>query len=44
MKPDAGKLLGSLADETPSEPCDAKPEELDVALAIDRIEEALDLR
>jgi D-arginine dehydrogenase len=44
VKPDAGKLLGSLADETPSEPCDAKPEELDVALAIDRIEEALDLR
>ena len=44
VKPDAGKLLGSLADETPSEPCDAKPEEIDVALAIDRIEEALDLR
>ena len=44
VKPDAGKLLGSLADETPSEPCDAKPEELDVALAIDRIEAALDLR
>jgi D-arginine dehydrogenase len=44
LKPDAGKLLGSLADETPSEPCDARPDELDVALAIDRIEEALDLR
>jgi D-arginine dehydrogenase len=44
VKPDAGKILGSLADETLSEPCDAKPEELDVALAIDRIEEALDLR
>ena len=44
LKPDAGKLLGSLADETPSEPCDARPEELDVALAIDRIEEALELR
>lgn len=44
VKPDAGKLLGSLADETPSDPCDARPEEVDVALAIDRIEEALDLR
>lgn len=44
LKPDAGKLLGSLADETPSDPCDARPEEVDVALAIDRIEEALDLR
>lgn len=44
LKPDAGKLLGSLADETPSEPCDARPEEIDVALAIDRIEAALDLR
>ena len=35
FKPDGVQLLCSLADETPSEPCDAKPEQLDVALAID---------
>lgn len=36
FKPDAGKLLLSPADETPCEPCDAQPEELDVAIAVDR--------
>ena len=40
FKPDAGKLLGSPADETPSPPCDAQPEELDVALAVERIQQA----
>ncbi len=38
LKPDAGKLLLSPADETPSPPCDAQPEELDVAHCVDRIE------
>lgn len=38
MKPEAGHMLGSPADETPSAPCDAQPEELDLAIAIDRIE------
>jgi len=38
FKPDAGLLLVSAADETPSPPCDAQPEELDVAIAIDRFE------
>jgi D-arginine dehydrogenase len=38
LKPEAGHLLGSPADETPSVPCDAQPEELDLAIAIDRIE------
>jgi len=38
FKPEAGRqLLGSLADEQLSEPCDARAEEIDVALAIDRI-------
>ncbi len=36
-KPESGGLLISPADETPSEPCDARPEELDVAMAIDRL-------
>lgn len=43
LKPDAGKLLISPADETPSPPCDAQPEEMDVAICIDRIETAFDL-
>lgn len=42
IKPDAGRFLMSPADETPSEPCDAQPEELDVAICIDRIGTAFD--
>ncbi|MBE9556356.1 MAG: FAD-binding oxidoreductase, partial [Proteobacteria bacterium] len=38
FKPDAGKLLVSPADETPSPPCDAQPDEMDIAIAIDRLE------
>ena len=44
FKPDAGKLLGSPADETPSPPCDAQPEEIDVAVAVERIESATTLK
>ena len=43
FKPDAGSLLLSPADETPSPPCDAQPEELDVALAVERFEAATGL-
>ena len=43
LKPDAGRLLLSPADETPSRPCDAQPDEMDVAVCIDRIETAFDL-
>ncbi len=39
-KPDAGKLLGSPADETPVPPQDIQPEELDIAIAVDRIQTA----
>ncbi len=39
-EPEAGGLLISPADETPVEPCDAQPEELDVALALERVREA----
>lgn len=38
FKPEAGLLLGSPANADPVEPQDVQPEELDVALAIDRIE------
>ena len=40
FKPDAGRLLLSPADEEPSAPCDAQPEELEVAIAVDRFENA----
>lgn len=43
LKPDAGRLLISPADETPSVPCDAQPEELDIAIGADRIMTAFDL-
>jgi D-arginine dehydrogenase len=43
LKPDAGKLLLSPADETPTEPGDAQPEEIDVAVAVDRLEQATTL-
>lgn len=43
LKPDAGRLLLSPADETPSAPCDALPDDMDVAIAVDRIEQATTL-
>jgi D-arginine dehydrogenase len=39
FKPDAGMIMASLADETPSDPCDAQPEELDLAMAAHNIME-----
>lgn len=40
MKPDAGRLLLSPADENESQPCDAQPEELGVAWAMHWLNEA----
>ena len=40
MKPDAGVLLGSPANADPADPQDVQPEELDIAIGIDRIESA----
>jgi len=37
LKPDAGRILASPADETPSPPCDAQPEAIDIAMVMDRI-------
>jgi D-arginine dehydrogenase len=44
FKPEAGQMMGSLADATPMEPHDVRPEEIDVALAIQRIEAATTLQ
>jgi D-arginine dehydrogenase len=43
VKPDAGVLLGSPANADPVAPHDVQPEELDVAIGIDRIERATTL-
>ena len=43
VKPDAGRLMCSPADEAPSPPCDAQPEDLDIAIAIDRLGKATTL-
>lgn len=44
FKPDSARLWLSPHDETPSEPCDAAPEEIDVARAIARFESVVDWR
>ncbi|MFZ5539992.1 MAG: NAD(P)/FAD-dependent oxidoreductase [Pseudomonadota bacterium] len=43
FKPDAGRILASPADETPSPPCDAQPDEYDIAVLVDRITTATTL-
>jgi D-arginine dehydrogenase len=43
FKPEAGRILASPGDETPMEPCDVQPDELDVAMTIDRLERATTL-
>jgi D-arginine dehydrogenase len=43
FKPDAGQLLVSPADATPSPPMDAFPEDLDVAAGVERLERATTL-
>jgi len=40
FRPEAGRILASPADETPSPPCDAQPDELDVATLIERLQAA----
>lgn len=44
FKPDAGRLMASPADETPSPPCDAQPEEYDIAVLVDRLTRATTLQ
>lgn len=44
FKPEAGRILATPADETPSPPCDAQPDELDIALCAERIEQASTLK
>jgi D-arginine dehydrogenase len=43
FKPEVAQLLLSPADETPQTPGDAHPEELDIAVGVDRVQAALDI-
>lgn len=44
FKPDAGKIMISPADATLSEPCDAQPEEIDVAYGAHYLEKTLNFK
>jgi len=44
FKPEAGLLMVSPADATASSPCDAQPEELDIAIAVDRFQEMTEIK
>lgn len=44
FKPDARRILLSPCDETDSDPCDAQPDEMDIAIAVDRLETATTLQ
>ena len=43
FKPEAGRILASPADETPSDPCDAWADDMDVAVCIERVQAAADI-
>src|SRR5437016_10314435 len=44
FKPESGKLLVSPADETPVDACDVQPDELDIAIAVERLIERTTIR
>lgn len=44
LKPDAGLLLLSPADESATEPCDVQADDLAIAIAVDRLERATTLQ
>lgn len=43
FKPEAGRLIVSPADETPSPPMDAWPDDMDVAICVERLQAAADI-
>jgi len=40
FKPDAGRILASPEEATPMPPCDVQPDEYDIAVTVDRIQQA----
>lgn len=43
LKPYGNKLLISPANENPVQPCDVQPDEMDIAICVDRIQRAFDI-
>jgi D-arginine dehydrogenase len=43
FKPESGKILVSPCDETPSAPCDAWPEDMDIAECVERMQHYADI-
>jgi D-arginine dehydrogenase len=43
FKPESGKILVSPCDETPSAPCDAWPEDMDIAECVERMQQSADI-
>jgi D-arginine dehydrogenase len=44
FKPEGQHIMASPADLIPTEPCDAQPDEMDIAVAIDRVETATTMK
>ena len=44
FKPDGGNILITPGDETPMEPMDAYPEEIDIALGVERFQQAVGIK
>ena len=44
LKPNGNKLLISPANEDPVQPCDVQPDEMDIAICVDRIQRAFDIK
>ena len=40
FKPEGGALMWCLMDQTPMSPCDVQPDEMDIAMTVDRIQNA----
>ena len=44
FKPDAGRILASPEEATPMLPCDVQPDEYDIAVTVDRIQQATTMK
>lgn len=43
FKPESGRLMASPSEEDPMAPCDARPDDMDIAVGVDRLESVLDI-
>lgn len=44
FKPESGRVMASPVDKIPMAPCDAAPDEFDIAMAVDRVERATTMK